>query len=435
MLLPKYDGNCGWYENLPNVSTHLPIEGENTYHTVIIGGGFVGMAAARRLAENLPDEQFLLVEALKVGQGASGRNSGFVIDHPHKRDLEKSDPNRMGKIVALNRMAIEYLEKNIQKYSIDCQWSRAGKYQGAVGERGIKFLSAYQALLDYFGEDYKYLNRDELKEVIGTDYYKAGIFTPGTVLMQPAALMRGLVDNLPENVTVSENTPILHMRKQKNVFSLDTPKSVISCRSLVLATNAFTGEFGFLKNRTLPVMTFASMTSPLTHSQMKTYGGQLDWGLTPADHAGTTFRMTQDRRLIVRNSYQYAPEVNAPEQIKESILDAHRASLKARYPSLADIEFEYSWGGTSTLSGNFETFFGQVDDGVYTACCDQSVGAARGTATGMMLADLIAGRNKEQVADMIEISGSPTKLPPEWMLRIGVPLRMQLAKLASKSEI
>ena len=435
MLLPKYDGNCGWYETLPTISDHPQIENENTFHTVVIGGGFVGMAAVRRLAENLPDDKFLLVEALKVGQGASGRNSGFVIDHPHKRDLETSDHKRMRKIVALNRMAIEYLEKNIHNYSIDCQWSKAGKYQGAVGDRGIKFLEAYQKLLDNFGEDYKYHSRDELKEVIGSSYYKGAIFTPGTVLMQPAALMRGLVDNLPENVVVSEQTPIISISKQNNLFRLETPKSTVLCKSIVLATNAFTAEFGYLKNRLLPVMTFASMTRPLTNTEMKNYAGKLDWGLTPADHAGTTFRMTQDRRLIVRNSYQYAPEVNAPEIVKGQILDAHRASLTARYPHLAEIEFDYSWGGTSTLSGNFETFFGQVDEGVYTACCDQSVGAARGTATGMMLADLIAGKNTEKVTDMIEISGSPTRLPPQWMLRVGVPLRMQLAKLASKTEI
>lgn len=435
MLLPKYDGNCGWFETLPNVSNYSPIEGEKSFHTVVIGGGFVGMAAVRRLAENLPDDNFLLVEALKVGQGASGRNSGFVIDHPHKRDLETSDPDRMRKIVALNRIATEYLEQNIQKYSIECQWSRAGKYQGAVGDRGIKFLKAYQTLLDHFGEEYKYMNSEELHEIIGTTYYKAGIFTPGTVLMQPAALMRGLVDNLPENVTVSEETPILSINKQNNLFKLETQKSTLFCKKIVLGTNAFTSEFGYLKNRLLPVMTFASMSRPLTNIEMKNYAGKLDWGLTPADHAGTTFRMTQDRRIIVRNSYQYAPEVNAPELVKEKILQAHRASLSVRYPNLANVEFDYSWGGTSTLSGNFETYFGQVDEGIYTACCDQSVGAARGTATGIMLADLIANKNKEQVANMIEISGSPSKLPPKWMLHIGVPMRMKLAKLASKSEI
>ena len=63
-------------------------------------------------------------------------------------------------------------------------------------------------------------------------------------------------------------------------------------------------EFGFLRNRLLPVMTFASWTRPLTDAEMSAVGIQADWGLTPADHAGTTVRMTQDRRLIIRNTYK-----------------------------------------------------------------------------------------------------------------------------------
>jgi glycine/D-amino acid oxidase-like deaminating enzyme len=56
----------------------------------------------------------------------------------------------------------------------------------------------------------------------------------------------------------------------------------------------------------VPVVTFASMTRPLTDTEMEVFGGQLDWGLTPADPGGTTLRMTQDRRLLVRNQYDYA---------------------------------------------------------------------------------------------------------------------------------
>lgn len=435
MILPKYDGSCGWFETLPMISQFPEVEGEHRVHTAIIGGGFVGVAAARRLAQNIPDEKIILLEALKIGQGASGKNSGFIIDHPHKRDLEAADVEKKKKIVSLNRMAIDYLEEIVLSKGIDCQWSRAGKYQGAVGPRGQKFLNDYRSLLDGFGESYEYFEREDLKNLIGTGYYSAAIYTPGTVLMQPAALMRGMVDTLPENVTVSENTPVVTMEKSNNRYVLKSKKATIICQNVILATNAFTGQFGYMSDKLLPVMTFASMTRPLNAVEMKVYTGKPDWGLTPADHAGTTFRLTKDWRMIVRNSYQYAPKINAPEKVSEKIVSAHRAALASRYPFLENMEIEYTWGGASTMSRNFENFFGQVDDGVFTACCDQSVGAARGTSTGMMIGDLIAGKKSKYLTDMQEVSGSPTKLPPGWVLGLGVPVRMQIAKFFSKDEV
>ncbi|MDX2424026.1 MAG: FAD-dependent oxidoreductase [Amphritea sp.] len=436
MILPQYDNQCGWYELLNNVSCFSPLEDNAQFNTVVIGGGFVGNAAARRLAENMPNESFLLIDALKIGQGASGRNSGFVIDQPHKRDLELGSKEQKEKIIRLNRAAIDYFETQIDKYSIDCQWSKAGKYQAAVGARGEKHLNHYEQLLQQGNETYHRLSSAEMQNVFGTDYYNAAIFTPGGMLMQPAALMRGLADNMPDNVTVVEQTPIIEIKRINGGFELTAHNGVrVSCKQIVLATNIFTPELGYMRNRILPVMTFASMTRPLTDAEMVVYGGQTDWGITPADHAGTTVRMTQDRRLIIRNSYRYAHDYNTPSQLLPKMHDRHWEGFVARYPHLAEVKFEYTWGGASGLSSNFETFFGEVEEGVYASCCDQSVGAARGTISGMMLADMVAEKKSALLQDMIEVSGSPSWLPPKVFLRIGVPLRMQMARFASRSEL
>lgn len=420
---------------LGKVSDYPALEQDLRVDAVVIGGGFVGCAAARRLAENRPDGQILLIEALKIGQGASGRNSGFVIDQPHKRDLESNDNELKRKLVRLNRTAVDYLETQIERYGIDCQWSHAGKYQAAVGDRGEKFLDHYEQLLKNFGEDYERLSPQRLRDVFGTEFYSAAIFTPGGALMQPAALMRGLADNMPENVRIAEHTPVTEITRTANGFALKTPKARIECRQLVLGTNIFTAELGFLRDRILPVMTFASMTRPLTDEQMKRYGGELDWGLTPADHAGTTVRMTQDRRLIIRNSYRYAHDYNTPQDLLPTMRARHREAFDARYPQLKDVAFEYTWGGASSLSGNFETYFGQLEDGIFASACDQSVGAARGTISGMMLADMASGLDTELLRNMREVSGNPSKLPPKPLLRIGVPLRMAMARFASRSEV
>nr|WP_067285683.1 FAD-dependent oxidoreductase [Marinobacterium profundum] len=435
MILPQYDGNCGWYEMLGTVSDFPALTQDIRVDAAVIGGGFVGCAAVRRLAENRPDDSFVLIEALKVGQGASGRNSGFVIDQPHKRDLEQGDKELKRKMVHLNRTAIDYLETQINNYNIDCQWSKAGKYQGAVGARGEKFLNHYEQLLKNFGETYERLSPQKMQDIFGTDYYSACIFTPGGTLMQPAALMRGLADNMPANVRIAEHTPVLEITRTANGFVLNTGKARIECRQLILGTNIFTAELGFLRDRILPVMTFASMTRPLTDTEMKLYGGQLDWGLTPADHAGTTLRMTQDRRIIIRNSYRYAHDYNTPQELLPGIRQRHREGFEARYPALKNVEFDYTWGGASSLSGNFETYFGELEKGIFASACDQSVGAARGTISGMMLADMASGKKTDLLSNMLEVSGNPSRLPPKPLLHIGVPLRMAMARFASRSEL
>lgn len=435
MILPTYDDKCGWYEVLQHVSDYPGLTQDLVVDVAVIGGGFVGMAAARRLAENFPDGRIALLEALKFGQGASGRNSGFVIDLPHKRDLELASDDFKRRIIRLNLDAIAYLDEQIKKYKIECQWSAAGKYQAAVGARGERYLERYVHLLKKNGQRYKILTRKELAPVFGTEFYSSAVFTPGGMLMQPASLMRGLADSMPENVTLAEHTPVLELRRDGNGFMLKTGSSTVRAKAVVLATNAFTAEFGFLQNKILPVMTFASWTRPLGDEEMKKYGGQLDWGITPADHAGTTVRMTRDRRLLIRNTYRYAYDYNTPPSYLGRVVHKHRESFVDRYPALSHVEFEHTWGGTSSLSSNFQSFFGQIEEGVYAACCDQSVGAARGTISGKMLADLIAGRQSELLTDIQKVSGNPSVLPPKMMLRVGVPLRMKIASIASRSEI
>ncbi|TDB01186.1 NAD(P)/FAD-dependent oxidoreductase [Halomonas marinisediminis] len=435
MIFPEYDNRCGWYELLGSVTDYPALEGNHNFETIVIGGGLTGAAAARRMAENCPQERVLLLEALKVGQGASGRNSGFAIYQPHKHELEMASQAHVQKLIGLNQAAIDYLETQVRTYGIDCQWSQVGKYQAAVSARGLKFLKHFESLLKRSGENYQRLENVELRDIIGTDFYKAAIYTPRGILLQPAALMRGLADHMPDNVTISEHSPVTSLERQAKGFRVETSTASITCDRILLATNAFTAEFGFMRNQILPVMTFASMSEPLDENQAGRFGGKFDWGITPADHAGTTVRMTQDRRLIIRNSHRYAHDYNTPTRMLPKIKENHLKAHLERYPQLDDLEYPYTWGGTSSLSGNFETFFGQLEEGIYSAGCDQCVGICRGTISGMMMADMAAGRESSLLEDIIKVSGSPTRLPPRPLLRIGVPLRMKMARWASRKEI
>lgn len=438
IALPNDDKSCGWYSVLPTTKAIQSLKGEHHADYAIIGAGFAGIAAARRLAELKPDARIILVDAQRVAEGASGRNSGFVIDLPHKFSLEHPDAEHKQKLLKLNRMAIAQLEGLITKHNIDCQWSAAGKYQGAVGERGEAHLKHFESLMKDLGEPYRWVEKDELQSVLGTDYYSKAIFTGGSYLMQPAALVKGVADHLPENVQLLENSPIRKLSKDiTGNWQLEGDQGKIITPIVLLSTSIFTKEFGYLKNRLLPVMTFASWTRPLTDEEMSRYKGDVNWGLTPADHAGTTLRMTADRRILIRNTYKHVPKYGASisDGVRANIQKEHRKAFLNRYPALSNVEFTHTWGGVYAISRNFTNFFGKLEDGIYATACDNGVGAAWGTISGTLLADLVVGNDSQALSDIQYVTGMPCLNPPEPFLGIGVKTRIQLAKWQSRSEL
>ncbi|EMH4162987.1 FAD-binding oxidoreductase [Pluralibacter gergoviae] len=435
--LPNDDSDCGWYQALGPRAATAPLTTRERADYVVIGAGFAGLAIARRLAEQEPQARIMLLDAQAVGQGASGRNSGFVIDLPHKFSLEHPNPAHKQKILGLNRYAISLLESRIARHKIDCQWTATGKYQGAVGERGMAYLDHFETLMRDLGEPWHAVEGQALAAVLGTRHYQRAIFTPGCYLMQPAALVRGMADALPENVRLYENTAVRGLSKENGRWTVQCDSGSVTAPVLLLGTSVFTREFGWLKNRLLPVMTFASWTRPLSDEEMRRYGGQLNWGLTPADHAGTTVRMTQDRRLMIRNTYKYVPRYgrSVSDAVRQRVRRDHRAAFLTRYPELADVPFSHTWGGVYAISRNFTNYFGKLDDGVYACACDNGVGAAWGTVSGTLLADFAQGHDSGLLQDIQHVTGLPSVNPPEPLLGLGVRSRIRLARWQSRSEL
>lgn len=432
-ILPKDDGSNGWYRMLPPADSANVLRRAKYVDWLVIGAGFTGLAAARRLGELRPHQSVALLEGLRVGQGASGRNSGFVIDLPHKRDLESEDDRRKQRQLRLNRQAIADLQAIVERHGIDCGWSIEGKYQGAVGKRGLAFLDQFETCLKMLDYPFERLEGEALASRLGTRHYAAAIYTAGGALMQPAALVRGLANHLPSNVTLHEESPVVSLTREAGRWVAQTPEGSVRADGLILGSNIYSGQFGFLRRRMLPIMTFASMTRPLTVEER---AGFLDrqWGLTPADHAGTTLRMTHDFRLMVRNQYRFVPKYHDDPKGRAVIRQGHRDSFLARYPQLAHVPFEETWGGACGLSTNFEPWFGKVAENAWMSGIHQSVGAGRGTISGRLLAEMALGESSELLSDMLAISDKPGLNPPEPFLSLGVKTRLRYAAWASRRE-
>ena len=423
--LPQDDKTNGWSAILPQRTPNPPLSEDTAADWIVLGAGFAGLAAARRLAENCPDQKIALIDAGAAGENASGRNSGFAIDLPHNVGSSLQELEGSQRFMRLARTAIAYLEEAVERHGIDCQWSKDGKYHAAVSPRGVReVLEPFAMEMEALGEPYQWIEKAELPAKLGTEHFTAAVYTPGGALMNPAALTRGLADSLPENVTVYENSPITEA-DFRNGVDLRTAKGSLRAPKLILAANGFAEQFGFYPRRFLHLVAHCSLTRPLSEAQRQVYGVEKPWGMTPANaFVGITMRYTNDHRIVIRHGLKYCPAQRVTQAEQAAARRRHKELFDQRFPMLRDVEIEHTWSGFVCLSENGAPGFGQLAPGVWSAVCQNAVGVTKGTFGGLLAADMAAGRENPLIAEMQSL-GEPSMLPPRPFLDLGVRARFQ----------
>ncbi len=418
--LPVNDNSNGWNRILDPRTPRPSLQRDHQCNWVVIGAGYAGLAAARRLAENRPEEQIILIEAGEVGENASGRNSGFAIDLPHNVGSSMEELEGSHRFMALARAAIDYHQSQIERYSIQCDWSQPGKYHAAVSAQGVEqVLEPFARELEALDEPYEWIDRQDLSTRLGSPHFTAAVHTPGCRLLNPAALVRGLADNLPENVTLYENSPVLEF-EQGQTIRLTTPNGQITAGGAILCVNGFADKFGFYQGKLLNFAANASLSRRLTAEERATLGCEDNWGLTPANaFAGITMRFTQDHRILIRQNIYFNPSMRESDNYRENIKRSHKKLFDQRFPMLSNVEMEFTWTGFICLSENGSPGFGKLSNNIYSAVCQNAVGVTKGTIGGLLAADMACDQDNELISYMQSL-GEPSKVPPRPFLDIGV---------------
>lgn len=421
-VIPVDDNRCAWFETLPKRNAHPELKGEQRFDIAVVGAGYTGLSAARRLGELLPNKKIALLEAQQVGVGAAGRSSGFAIDLAHdmrsKNFVDSIDETR--RQTRFNRAGLDYLKTAIDEHHIDCTWEPVGKVHAAATVAGIEKLNGFSKVLDEMKEPYTWLSSEEMQDLTGSAYYLKGIHTPGAVLVQPAAMVQGLADTLPNNVTLFEQSPVneviyddlIHLKSHQG-------KAVVD--KLLLTNNGYAQYLGFYQHHLIPFMTYGSMTRALSSQELKDLGGDDSWGVIPADAFGTSLRKTKDNRILVRHTYNYADKFQANPKMLEKMKIEHRLSFDRRFPNLSSVNFEYTWGGALCLSRNGAPVFGEIAKNVYGAFCMNGVGITKGTIMGKLIAEKISAHQSE-LGDLLSTYPRPNLNPPNFILKMGVTL-------------
>jgi glycine/D-amino acid oxidase-like deaminating enzyme len=425
MRFPVNDQTNGWANALPPRIASPAVTQDLRADWLVIGAGYAGIAAARRLAQNEPNAKIVLVDACAVGDGASARNSGFVIDLPHNVGADLHDADAQNRALRLARAATHALDTLVNTHKIECQWSKQGQFLAARSMQGERVLDGFIQGLDALNEPYTDMPADDVAQRIGSSYYRRAIHTPGTVLMQPAALVRGLANALPDNVELYENSPVTGI-EYGDIVAAQTKGGTIRADGVVLAVNGFAPDFGHYKNKLFFIHAFASMTRQLNDVEHASLGAPDDWGLVPAmAFGGPTLRYSMDRRLTMRSFWAHSHSGQVTQVSYDKARKLQAKQIKDRFPNLPPNLITDTWMGLITLSQNFAPGFGQHSANVFTAVCQNGVGVTKGTISGLLAADLATGRDNPLMADMLGL-GQPARLPPRPFLDLGVRAKIKL---------
>ena len=439
--LPELDGPAAWDAILAPRVPMPPLEGRHAADFAIIGGGFAGLSAARRLLQLAPRVRVALLDAGQIGQGSAGRNSGFMIDLPHELTSEdyagaSSDSDR--RLIAMNRHAIAFGAEAVGEYGIaPGYFRRDGKINGAASEGAHKRNVAYAAHLAALGEDCEILDAAEMRRVTGSPHYRSGLFTPGTVMLQPAGYVRGLAQGLSSRVAIHENSPVRELVRLDHGWSVRTARGQVDAGAVIMANNGQLESFGFARGRLMHIFLFACMTAELPPEALARLGGADRWGITPSDPMGTTMRRISaeqgGNRIVTRTVAKMMPGMRTTRGQMDRARAVMREKFDTRFPQLAGMPMQYAWAGHLCLSRNNVAVTGRIDRNLYAACVCNGLGTTRSTLTGIAAAETALGHQTE-VTRFFAAEPPPVKLPPAPLAKLGANLFLRWKEWRAHNE-
>ncbi len=429
------DKQCSWINDL-TLRTNIKTLNTNVdCDWLVVGAGYTGLSAARKLAEIYPNKEITIVDAQLAGEGASGRNSGYLVDTTLNDGFTTNkELQNYKKKADIYSLGIDVVKKFIKEHQVDCDWNESGKYFASSQIEDKKILENFSNTLSKLGFEHSLLGNKELSEKLGTSFYNIGLYTKGGILVHPGKLVRAMIDALPSNVFLYENSCLLNWSKNKDFISCNFKNGIIKTKNIIFATNGFLKSLGIKSNYNFPITLTASMTRKLSDEEFKSIGEPKEWGVLPVRPMGATIRMTKDRRILIRNT----AEVHNPFGMSNSTLKKRslnqKIGIQKRFPQLPNDIIKSSWSGIVSRTRNSSQIFEKIDSNIFAAGCYNGSGIGVGTLFGEQIVIKAIGENSLEI-ETIEKRNQPTWLPPEPFLSLGIKSRLIYERLRARYEI
>ena len=429
------DNSCSWIKDLIPRTNIKTLRSNEDCEWLVIGAGYTGLSAARKLAQLYQNQKIILIDSQLAGEGASSRNSGYLVDTTLNDGFTSNkDLDNYKKKTDIYDLGINTVKKFISEYQVDCDWNECGKYFASSKKEDEKILINFSDTLKKLGFEHNLLSNNELSKRLGTNFYNVALHTKGGILLHPGKLVRAMIDVLPKNVCLYENSSLLSWKKTKDIISCKFKNGRINTKKIIFATNGFLKSLGIKSNYNFPITLTASMTRSLTDDEFKSIGQPKEWGVLPVRPMGATIRMTKDKRILIRNT----AEVHNPFKMSKFDLEKRsinqKIGIQKRFPQLPEDIIQSSWSGVVSRTRNSSQIFEKIDNNVFAAGCYNGSGIGVGTLFGEQIAIKASEENSKEI-EIIEARNKPTWLPPQPFLNLGVKTRLIYERLRARSEI
>jgi gamma-glutamylputrescine oxidase len=389
-----------YYTATAHPAPELPaLEGEIRADVAIIGAGYTGLSAALELAQRGYD--VVVLEAQRVGWGASGRNGGQVCTgfSPSLAKIETwvgLDDAR--KLFAIAEEGKALIAERVQRHGIQCdlKW---GYLHAAPKPRHLDELKEEQEVAETrFGYDrLRLVGGDEVRRMVASQTYVGGLLDSGAGHLHPLNYCRGLANAaLEAGARIFENSAVERVEMNRPAVAV-TAKGRVNADFLVLAGNAYLGGLvPQIRPKVMPVGTYIAATEPLGENRAKSLIPD-DIAVADTNFVLNYYRRSADHRLLFggRVSYSTIMPPNLPRALRTKMLQV--------FPQLSDVRFEHTWGGFVAITVERTPDVGRIAPNVYYAQGYSGQGVAMSGVVGRIIAEAIAGQ-----AERLDLFG---KLP------------------------
>jgi gamma-glutamylputrescine oxidase len=358
-----------------------------TADVCVIGGGLTGVSAALNLAER--GCSVVLLEAERVGHGASGRNGGQLVSgfSCEMERIRQEVGLEISKVFwALSREALAEVKARITRHTISCD-HRSGYFYAAKNLRQMAYLQALQKEWStLYGYDKTTLvAREAVPQWVGTELYHGGLADAGGGQIHPLNYLLGLAEAARQaGVKLFEDSAVTRIDRNGQP-QIHTANGQVRAKHLVLAGNAYLGGLvPELQRRLAQVSSFVGVTSPLDPA-LAARIMPADVAVSDCDAVLDYYRMTGDGRLLFGAGANYA--ARQPAALKRYL----SGRIKAVFPALADIPLEHAWSGHIGVTVNRIPDFGRLGPSIHYAQGFSGHGVALTGLAGKLIAESITG--------------------------------------------
>lgn len=373
-----------WYAaRHPDEARRPPLSGDVEAETCVVGGGLAGVATAAAIAER--GGSVVLLEARRIGWGASGRNGGFASRGFPIPMAELAARHGLDEARALWRLSSEALAlvtRRAEAFGAEVLHGR-----GAMRCRMAGHPGALQALVDEmngaFDAGFEYLPADRLGTMLETSAYADGYLNPSSLQIDPLAYARGTA-RVAETAgaVIHEETPVLRLTRIGASRRVTTATGSVTARHVVLAGGAHLGLLHLgLGLATVPVASFVVTTAPAADRFAAAI--RTDAAVSDTRVATDYYRRLPDGRLM------WGGRASAVAHDETRIARLLAADIARIYPQLADVAIEHAWSGLMPIARHRMPVIGPIADGLWAAACFGGLGLVSTTLAGELVGSAI----------------------------------------------